>query len=243
MTDLNFFDEGSPFLKHPLLTPERTAAEIDFVIAQTRLSANARILDVGCGFGRHSVELAGRGFQVVGVDSSSAMIARARERAHETGVEVEFVQSAAQDYTNSQPFDGAICLFTTLGQIDEKGDNIELLPRVAEMLKPGGWFVVEVPQRKWVINHLKVTERIGNGERFADVKRHYDGFTHVLSENFRVVRPGEKINFLLQYRLYRFEDVRYLLSKAGLEVVHSFGGYDGRPLSDESPIILAVAKK
>ncbi len=242
MTEFNFFDEGSPFLKHPQLTPERTAAEIDFVIQQTGLKAGARILDVGCGFGRHSIELARRGFRVVGIDPSSEMIAQAKSHVKEAGVKVEFIHSRAETFESDELFDGAICLFTTLGQIDEQGDNIELLPSVADVLKPKGWFVVEVPQRQWVINNIKVSERLGNDERYADVNRHYDGFAHTLTEKFRVVTPESKRNFLLQYRLYRFEDVRYLLSKAGLQIVRTFGGYGGSLLSDDSPIILTIAK-
>ena len=83
MSTPNFFSPGSPYLDHPLLTPERTAAEIDFVLAQTALPPGARLLDVGCGPGRHSLELARRGYQVMGIDPSGAMIAAAKRTAKE----------------------------------------------------------------------------------------------------------------------------------------------------------------
>jgi len=69
--EANFFEPGSPFLKHPLLTPERTAAEIDFILSVLPLEAGDRILDIGCGFGRHSHELARRGFDVLGIKTVS----------------------------------------------------------------------------------------------------------------------------------------------------------------------------
>lgn len=243
MTDLNFFDDGSPFLNHPLLTPERTTLEIDFVLQQLKLQLGASILDVGCGFGRHSIELAQRGFDVIGIDPSAAMIAAARERAIETGASMTFIQTRAEEYAAGKTFDAAICLFTTLGQIDEHGDNIQLIPKIAQALKPKGLFVIEVPHRKWVINNITVEQRFGNGNHYTDVKRHYDGVEKSLTEDFTIVSGGNRKQFLLRYRLYRLEDLRYLLSKAGLNIVASFGGYDGSPLSDESPIQVVLAQK
>ncbi|VAW34300.1 hypothetical protein MNBD_CHLOROFLEXI01-407, partial [hydrothermal vent metagenome] len=86
----NFFTEGSPFLNHPLLTAVRTAQEVDFIEDQFKLPTGAHILDVGCGFGRHSIELARRGFAVTGIDPAAAMIAAAQKRAAETAVSIDF---------------------------------------------------------------------------------------------------------------------------------------------------------
>ena len=91
VTTPNFFDAGSPFLKHPLLTAERTAQEIDFIEEYLTVSPGACILDVGCGFGRHSIELARRDFDVTGIDPSAAMIAVAQERSRETAVSVSYI--------------------------------------------------------------------------------------------------------------------------------------------------------
>ena len=62
MESPNFFRDNSPFLRHPLLTAERTAAEIDFLTPRLGITPTDRVLDIGCGFGRHSIELARRGF-------------------------------------------------------------------------------------------------------------------------------------------------------------------------------------
>jgi SAM-dependent methyltransferase len=243
MTEPNFFRTGSPFLKHPLLTDERTSLEIDFLLQYLPLPDGAKILDVGCGFGRHSIELARRGFEVVGIDPSAAMVAASQERAQEAGVNVDFIQSKAEDFNSQEPFDAAICLFTTLGQMDENGDNIDLLPQIAKSLKTEGHFIIEVPQRFWVINNLKVNERIGEEPRHVDVKRHYDGFQKTLTEHFRIHSPGDKEDFILRYRLYRFEDLRYLLFDAGFDTEAAFGGYELVPLDEESPIQLLFTRK
>ncbi|MCI0394551.1 MAG: class I SAM-dependent methyltransferase [Chloroflexi bacterium] len=239
----NFFSEGSPFLHHPLLTPERTAAEVEFAMSCLALSPGARLLDVGCGFGRHSIELARRGYQVVGIDPSAAMIASARERAAAAGVAVHFVRAGGESFTAGRPFDAAICLFTTLGQITESGENSGLVANVFAALRPGARFLVEVPQREAAVAGLKAAEQFGQGERYTAVTRHFDPAGNSVTERFAVVSPEETRHYLLRYRLYTWPELANLLEAAGFTLLAGYGGYDGRPLASESPIMLALGGK
>ena len=138
----NFFDLHSPYLAHPLLTPERTALEIDHLVRILGVGPGATVLDIGCGFGRHSIEMATRGIRAFGIDPSEAMIAAANERAAAAGVDAEFRQQNGESLAASSAFDGAIVMFTTLGQINDLGaDNRTLLVRALEAVQPGVGFV------------------------------------------------------------------------------------------------------
>ncbi len=243
MNELNFFSEGSPFLAHPLLTAERTRLEIDFVESVLDLAAGARVLDVGCGFGRHSVELAQRGYEVVGIDPSAAMITAAQKRAQETAVSPQFQQVRAEQFETDQPFDAAICLFTTLGQILAQGDNSGLVNRVTDALKPGGWFVVEVPQRETAVRLLKPEEQFGAGERYTAVTRHYDAAVQTVTEQFQLVAPDSTRKYTLRYRLYNQSELAALLQQAGFTVQAIYGSYEGVPLAAEHPIMIMVGRK
>ena len=161
MTGPNFFSSGSPFLHHPLLTPERTDNEVSFILAQTRLSTGEKILDIGCGPGRHVIELAQRGYQAVGIDPSASMIKTAKQRAKASGVEPQFHLAYGEDYSPEDKFEAAICLFSTLGQInteDEKPPpktDHPLLKHTANILTPGGIFILEIPNKEWMLLNLK----------------------------------------------------------------------------------------
>ena len=240
---LNFFDEGSPFFNHPLLTAERTAAEVDFLETQLVLPVGARILDVGCGFGRHSIELARRGYRVVGIDPSAAMIAEARKRTREAAVTVDFRQAAGQTFRDERPFEAAICLFTTLGQISQGGDNSALVSRVYQALKPDGLFVVEVPQREAAVKNLKTAERFGGGEHYTAVERTYRPEKKTITEAFTVVSADKRARFLLQYRLYRWPELLALLTEAGFTLIESFADHQETPRSIDSPMMIAVCQK
>jgi SAM-dependent methyltransferase len=243
MTHPNFFNTGSPYLNHPLLTPERTACEIDFILSETNNSPEGRFLDVGCGPGRHSIELAQRGYTVVGIDPSATMIAAAKERASAAGVSPDFQQVAGEDFITDETFDAAICLFTTLGQIEDQKDNHPIIPRVAAALRPGGVFIVEVPQREWVASNLKPTDRFGEGDRYTDVTRQFDTDENSVTEIFTHVAPGETQRYILRYRLYSSDELSILLEKDGFDIVAKFGDFNGSPLTIASPVMVLVAQR
>jgi D-alanine-D-alanine ligase len=243
VTTPNFFDAGSPFLKHPLLTAERTAQEIDFIEDYLTVSPGACILDVGCGFGRHSIELARRGYKVTGIDPSAALIAEARKQAAEAGVSCDFRQERGESFSTDRSYDGAICLFTTLGQISDQGENSGLVEQVHSALKTGANIVVEVPQREMAVSQLKAQERFGGEKRKAFVHRVYNSQARVISEEFRIVGEHEEHTYLLKYKLYDRPELETLLARAGFVVVSAYGDYLGTVLSTEHPTMLMVARK
>lgn len=198
---------------------------------------------MGCGFGRHSIALARRGYTVVGIDPSATMIEAALSRAVETGVSVDFRQMDGQSFSADQPFEAAICLFTTLGQISDVGDNKAIIPQIYEALQSSGKLLVEVPQRQAVIANLKDTDRIGSETHFTEINRHFDADTTVLTENFRLVSPETTQHFLLKYRLYSLDELTDMITQTGFTVTDIYGDYNGAPLLGDSPIVLVVCKK
>ena len=238
----DFFSDGSPFLRHPLLTTERTRQEIDFLAGALALAPAARVLDLGCGFGRHSIELAQRGYRALGIDPAAAMIAAATMRAQEAGVEVAFQQVAAEDYTTAEPFDAAICLFTTLGQVAPAShmDNRGLLATAAKSLRTGGRFALELPQKQPTLDALKPSDRFGDESKYTQVQRSYHARSGIVTEQFHLVSPSRSQTYDLRYRLFTRTQVSDLLTAAGLPILHCYAGYTCADLTDDSPFMLFI---
>lgn len=243
MTD--FFSDGSPFLRHPLLTAERTRHEIDFLVDALPLAPAARVLDVGCGFGRHSIELARRDYRVFGIDPAAAMIRAAQKNVQEAGVDVNFQQVAAEGYFPVEPFDAAICLFTTLGQVPPASneDNRGLLTTIFNSLKGGGRFALELPQKQPALDALKPSDRFGSDTGYAQVYRSYDAQTGIVTEQFNIISPEGSRTYNLRYRLFTRQEVTGLLTAAGLQLLKSFDGYTCAGLTDDSPVMLFICAK
>ena len=241
--ETNFFEQGSPYLAHPLLTAQRTAEEIDFILSILPVEPGDKFLDIGCGFGRHSIELAQRGFDVLGFDPSRAMIAAAKERSPAHGMRPEFLQLRGEDLDAVNQFDTAICLFTTLGQVAGQKDNRDLLDSAYQALRPAGYFIIEIPQRDWAVNNLKPEERFGEGKNYTQVVRSCDPGSNIVTEGFTLVSPAEQRKFLLQYHLFSRLEIGLLLEQAGFAGLTFFDGYAANHLEPNSPTMVIRAHK
>lgn len=116
-----------------------TIGECDFIEVEINHNKNVRILDIGCGTGRHSIELAKRGYNVVGVDLSASQLRRAKEKASEHKLQVEFYEKDARNLSYSAEFDLVIMICEggfSLMETDEM--NYQILQNAANSLKPNG---------------------------------------------------------------------------------------------------------
>ena len=107
-----FFDEAWPTISRGLESEADAESEVGWILGHVRPPAGGRVLDAPCGFGRHSLALARRGFQVTGVDLSETELQRAKERAAAAGVPLQLVRQDMRDMEFSGEFDLALNLFS-----------------------------------------------------------------------------------------------------------------------------------
>jgi SAM-dependent methyltransferase len=119
----------------------QTRAEVDFLVRSLGLREGGRILDIPCGYGRHASELARRGFPVVGVDLSRAMIAEARRRWTE-GPRLRFLRQDMRRIVFRNEFDAVVNLYTSFGYFAPR-ENEAVLRRMAGALRPGGRILID----------------------------------------------------------------------------------------------------
>src|SRR5690554_5699711 len=113
-----------------------TTGECDFIEQELGYNKSLKILDVGCGTGRHTIELVKRGYNITGIDLSESQLKRAREKAEKNGLMINFQQQDARDLYLDTCFDVAIMLCEggfPLMETDEM--NYEILQNVTRVLK------------------------------------------------------------------------------------------------------------
>jgi ubiquinone/menaquinone biosynthesis C-methylase UbiE len=166
-----------------------------------------RLLDLGCGTGRLLVAFAGQGHPVVGVDLSAEMLAVAAEKAAAAGVGVDLVLAniADLDCLADRSFDGAACLFSTLGMVLGAENRRRVVAHAFRLLRPGGRFVLHVHNR-W----FNARDRAGRAWLVADLCRGATGD--------RVMPVHQGVAGLTLHLFTRREAVR-LLTGAGFRVV------------------------
>ena len=143
MSEFDFegvFDEDYLYFYEEMLSPERTAAEVEQVAEL--LGPREHVLDCPCGHGRISNALAEHGYRVTGIDQSELFLDRARTDAEARGVDVEYVHGDMRELPWKDRFDGVLNWFTSFGYFDDE-TNRAVLRQFHDVLHPGGRLVME----------------------------------------------------------------------------------------------------
>jgi SAM-dependent methyltransferase len=193
-----------------------TVGEVDFFEREIGGDRSARILDLGCGTGRHAVELARRGYQVVGIDLSPGQLARAREKAADAGVEVDFREGDARYLTFSEEFDLVLLVCEAAFPLMETDlDNYRILEAAARALRPGG---------RLILTTLNALQPLGQLARGEQMESDFDPLT--LRNRFQfsfITDSGEPITVDADERYYLPSEITWLLQQAGVREVEIFG--------------------
>jgi SAM-dependent methyltransferase len=240
--DDTFWETWGPWLfSQPRM--EHAAKELDGMLGLLQLAPGAHILDLGCGVGRHSVELARRGFKVTGVDRTTSYLKQARERAVKENLEIEFIHSDMRAFMRPEAFETVINMFTTFGYFEDINDDRKVVKNMYDSLKPGGVFIIDTHGKETL---AKIFQK-HNWEEHEGVFVLQD---HMVSQNWSwmknrwiMFRDGERIEHTVSHRLYAGSEMAALLNEGGFSRVDVYGGSDGRPYDENAQRLVAVGHK
>jgi SAM-dependent methyltransferase len=227
------------FALHVDLFPEALSRrEVGGMLELLQLPVGARILDVPCGWGRHSVLLAEQGLDVVGADLSYDLLQRGAAGPLYAAADVR-----SQPFPDAS-FDAVINVFTSLGLFLDDAEDLKALGEAYRLLRPGGRFLLESMHRDDVISDYAERDRwtLPDGTEVR-VSRRFDavrGISHERLQWRRGDQTGKKQHAL---RLRSATDIAALLAAAGFDDVAYFGDWDGRPFSHRDSSLIAVAAK
>ncbi len=218
-----FFDGHAPAYMENSFT-KNTLAEVDFLIEELQLPPGSRILDMGCGTGRHSVELARRGYLMTGVDISSGMLDEARKAANEANVKVDWIHADATEFRSNDTFDAAICLCEgAFGLLGKDGDPFEhglsILRNISTAVKPNAKVIFTV------LNGLALIRR----SKQEDVQQgRFDPTTMAEVSPMEYDTSEGKKSLLLRERGFVPTELVMMFRQIGFEVQDIWGGTAGK---------------
>lgn len=201
----------------------------------------ASVLDVCCGTGRHSLELARLGYRVTGVDRVAAFLDAARETAKVDGVAVEFVREDIRTFRRPEVFDAALCWFTSIGYFDTLQEEIQGLKNIRESLKPGGKFVIEMMGKEIVARWFKPNEWFEDeaGTLLSEYKI-IDDWSR-MENRWVLITDDEIFDYTFRHRVFSGIELKDLLRDCGFPKVSLFGSIDGIPYDQDAKRLIAVA--
>ncbi|MBF0105592.1 MAG: class I SAM-dependent methyltransferase [Deltaproteobacteria bacterium] len=204
-----------------------TAGECDFIEAEVGRDKSPKILDIGCGTGRHAIELTKRGYNVTGVDLSESQLARAREKAQEAGLTIVFQTQDARNLTFDGEFDLAIMLCEggfSLMETDEM--NFAILKSAARALNAQGKLIFTTLNGLFPLFHsvsefYKSAQKEGQSQCkdcSFDLMTFRDHNTAVFEDDF-----GNKRALQCNERYYVPSEITWLLKTLGFKKINIFG--------------------
>jgi len=234
------------------LFTQGTAGECDFIEKEIRLDKTFRILDIGCGTGRHSIELTKRGYDVTGIDLSESQLQRAREKALAQNLSIDFQRQDARNLPFDDEFELAIMICEgafSLMETDEM--NFQILQNAAKALKTGGKFVFTTLNGLFPLFHsvrdfLAASTGGGNAtysKNTFDIMTFRDHCLTTIEDDY-----GNKKELQCNERYYVPSEISWLLKSLNFNTVDIFGAKLGafsrnNVLTTEDFEMLVVAEK
>jgi 2-polyprenyl-3-methyl-5-hydroxy-6-metoxy-1,4-benzoquinol methylase len=229
-----------------------TVGECNFIEQELNCDKSLRIIDIGCGTGRHAIELTKRGYNVTGVDLSENQVKRAREKAKEAGVTIDFQTQDARNLAFKGEFDLAIMLCEggfSLMETDQM--NFEILKNATKALKSKGKFIFTTlnglfPLFHSVSDFYKSAQKEGQSqckECSFDLMTFRDHNTALFEDD-----SGNKRELKCNERYYVPSEIAWLLKTLGYNKIDIFGAKLGEfsrnnKLTTEDFEMLVVAEK
>lgn len=220
---------------------EKTKAEADFLTTHLNCNAGARLLDVPCGNGRLSFELATRGFRVTGIDIAEEFVeeARSTERgAHNPSAggdgtlrnsSLEFIVGDMRDVPGEGIYDGAFCFGNSFGFL-EYADMEKFLSGVARSLKPGARFIVNTGMAaESVLPDFEEQSCHEVGDIVTTIKERYNAVESCVDSEYIFEQNGKTETGKAKHWIYTTAEIQRMLQRAGFNVLEFYGSLTGEP--------------
>ncbi len=214
----------------------------------------ALVLDVPCGIGRYSVELADKGYEVVGVDLSPPFIDRAKEIAEKRDVadkcdfSVGDMRRIGDVLKGPERFDVVLIIFTSLGYYDEATDR-EILKQLQGLTKPGGILILDMFNRDWMVRHFRPVDILQKGGGLVMVEERRLNLENSRMEaiwRYYLKDEGDLKHMKtieIDNRLYSLHELKRLVEGCGWEYRACYGGFDMRSFSMDTNRTILVAQR
>jgi len=228
---------------------ENTENEVDFIVQTLELTGKERILDLACGYGRHALSFARRGYAVVGVDLSEDYVQDARAEARKASLTAEFIRADIRDIQFRNEFDVVLNLADgAIGYLEDDIENLKIFDKISEALRPGGKHFMGVcnaefaeqncPRREWEIGEkalaLALLKWDGETRRMI-----YAGWDVPYGQ------PAKKPEFREggPCRLYTKAELREILAQRQMKIRATFSDFTGKEDSRKELALLVYSQK
>jgi SAM-dependent methyltransferase len=222
---------------------EAAEVQVDDLIMLLGIEPGARVLDLCCGPGRHTLELARRGFLVTGVDRTEEFLEECRRRADDEGLDVDLAHSDMREFIAPDAFDVAVNLFTSFGYFPDQTDDRRVVENLYESLIPGGQLLLDMGGKEVLARIFEHKQwREVDGDFYLYERTIRDGWDWIENRWIRIT-TAERQEYSVGHRLYSAVELTDLVRSVGFEEVRAYGHLDGRPYDNAAERLVVCARR
>jgi len=216
---------------------------IDF-ISDLSTGSERNLLDLCCGPGRYAVELAMKGFNVVGVDISDHYLELGKQLAQQNNTDIDFIKADMRDLQFDNNFDVVINVGTSFGYFDDESDDRKTLDSIAKVLCPNGLLVLEMGNREYLNKHFLANERkTGSESEYVDIERKWSDSNKRIETHYTRYKSGTITEqWEHSWRAYSINELEAMLHKANFVIEQCNGGWDNSESVLDHPRLVLVAR-
>lgn len=242
-----FEDEAFWEMLYPLLFNEgmlkRSEDEAAKILNLVSIKGKS-VLDLCCGPGRMSLALAGRGYQVTGVDRTPFYLDRARRHAEERGLCIEWIEEDMRTFRRPGAFDLILNLLTSFGYFENEGEDQVVLENMFHNLTDGGYCLIDVMGKEILARIFQATtsETLPDGSLLVIRHKISDEWTRLQVEWIHI-REGTSKIYQFHHSIYSGRELKDRLLQAGFHHVRLMGDLDGGEYGYGASRLFALAQK
>jgi len=215
-SDVNFWSDISPILFTESVI-RQAEQDVNDIVKLLALAPGARVLDLACGIGRHSLHLAKKGYRVTGVDQARAFLDQAQHHASAAGVTPEFVCQDIREFRRPRAFDVALILWNTFGYFEDRSADLNLLKQVHESLHDGGKILIQTVGKEHLARRMRRGGRdwFEKGEYLELIERRVSKDWSREETRLICISGTTRREFNFSMRVYSGVELYELLKEAG----------------------------
>ncbi len=226
---------------------DRWVEYVEKILSRHRASVKS-LVDLGCGTGSTTLPWARKGLKTLGIDRSGAMLDRARVRAREEGLDVEFIQQDIRDFSLEAPVDVALCLYDTINYILDPTDIGRVFSAVHQNLVPGGMFIFDINSCHKLSGTSRATFHLEGEDYHLIWQQHYSEVEKlwvVHLTGFVECEDGRYRRFQEEHRerAYTRKEIQDLLEATGFTLLGCYRAYSFETASSTDDRFFFVASR
>ena len=218
--------------------------QVEFLIDALGLNQNHRILDLCCGYGRHTINLARGGYNVTGFDLCERALKLIRQKSQIEDLRIHLVRGDIRALPFKDKFDRIYHTFA-FGYFESDCEILKVLEGISRSLKPAGKFLIDAINGTRILRDFMETCREEEAERYVLQERNYDEKTRRLRSEWTFIYKdtGETNKHSIVERLCSVDELVSMIDSVGLKILSIYGDFDKSEYNQDSRRIIIVAEK